>query len=397
MHLRNNAQLLFPKINNTKNDKKIQENQKTKTPTNNQKRPSSVKKNGNNIEALDLDIHQSTDNLKKILRQYKKEEQDNYSKVVDDFVTNLENEINSSQKKNPFLDSLDLGGSGYEKKIKEIKNGPNQTFGVKKIDFTDNKIENEFDKQSLEELIGYESENDENEKKQEEEERKIKNIYSKPFSANNVSRNEIINTTKQLKTENNVFGKNERVSLMENQKFATKNGTKIETKNGDTKNGDTKKGDTKNGDTKNGDTKNGDTKNGDSKNCDTKNYGTKNETKNETKNWTKNETKNETKNGTKNSVVRDVSLKKNENKTPPKSQNSQRRAPSYEPKTRMQNGKNEQKERNSKFRNKLFEDIENSKKIKENKNFNQPIAQKKDKISTEYKTDHVIFFFFLII
>lgn len=340
LHLRNNAQLLFPKITNNKeshNDKKGPETKKTKTPTNNQKRASSVKKPGvpeNNIDALDLDIHQSTENLKKILRQYKKEEQDNYSKVVDDFVTNLEHEINSSQKKNPFLDSLDLGGSGNEKKIKEIKNGANQTFGVKKIDFNDCKIENEFDKQSLEELIGYESENDENEKKQEEEEKKNKNVgYSKPFSANNVSRNEIINTSKPLKTENNAFGKNGRFSIIENQKHEAKNTGKNV-------------------------------------------------------------------NESKHSIVRDLSSKINENKTPPKSQNSQRRAPSYEPKTKMEKGKNQQMERNSKFKNKLFEDIENSKKIKETKNFENPIvSQKKDKISKEEykpKSDHVKNFFLFI-
>ena len=149
---------------------------------------------------------------------------------------------------------------------------------------------------------------------------KKNNNYSKPFSANNVSRNEIINTTKQLKTENNAFGFN-RGPFIENKKIETKN-----------------------------------------------------------------------------NVIRNVSSKKNENKTPPKSQNSQRtkRAPSFEPKSKAENLKTQPKERNSKFKNKLFDDIENSKKIKAPRNFENQIPKKNQKPSTEQKekSDHVNFILF---
>ena len=223
-HLRNNSQLLFPKTNeNTKPnivEKKTKElpqiNNQSKTPIN-KKRPLSKKgkenkpnPKENNVDALDLEIRQSTEKLKKILKQYKKEDQDNYGKVVDDFVSNLEYEINQTENKSPFLESLDLGSSQKLSKNREIinKTQNDHTFGVQKLDFDHNigKMQDFNDKLILEELIGYESEKSENDEKQ----NKNFNPMTKPFSANNVSRKEVDDfRAKAIKTENELIKKNE--------------------------------------------------------------------------------------------------------------------------------------------------------------------------------------------
>lgn len=165
-----------------------------------------------------------------------------------------------------------------------------ETFGVKKLDFLNSieKMHDHEDQQSLEEMIGYESGEEEQNFNKNFEIMKCNN--SKPFSANNVSRNENIAISKQIKTEYTIFP-----SKQQN------NGSKIPEKN-------TKK-------------------------------------------------ESET-----------VSNKPSQrNRTPPKSQNDKRttkRAPSHDPKPKpTQPQKAEENLRNSKFKAKLLEDIEISKKM----------------------------------
>lgn len=217
-HLRDNNQFVLAKTKNCKNEKtnqnfdKIRKNEKISQNKENFK--------NSNINALDLDIHQSTDNLQKILKQYKLEDQENYGKVVDDFVTNLENEINNTEMKNPFLDSLDLENSQKKGKknlglnLKPNKKNENNanynTFGFKKLDFAGNfeKMDDLQENKTLEELIGYVS--DENLICSPDK------AKSKPFSANTVVRKEInseyfdnvkIREKNLQKTHNNMISK----------------------------------------------------------------------------------------------------------------------------------------------------------------------------------------------
>ena len=162
-HLRNNCTRLLPKINDNLKKEKVPN---TQTPQNKAKNLLGAINNKNQnkenfagnltkkgiLESLNLEFRQSTEHLSQILSQYKKEDQDNYGKVVDDFVSILENEINQTEKKSPFLESLDLSQKFDHKE--ELA-----TFGVKKLDFF-NKIDElskSQEKKTIEEIIGYES------------------------------------------------------------------------------------------------------------------------------------------------------------------------------------------------------------------------------------------------
>lgn len=298
----------------------------------NMKRPPSVKKKQSNLEfqesninALDLDIHQSTDNLQKLLIHYKKEDQEDYGKVVDDFVTNLENEIIKTEKKSPFLDSLDLGSSNHRSKPNDdLGQKNNQTFGVKNIDFSKNinfsknieKMNNFSEKQSLEEMIGYISEDSDNEENEKMIEIKKASNFPKPFSANNISRNELTaNLSKPIQTEYHTY-----ISNPKNQKIL---------------------------------------------------FNNNNISKDECEAISKKPSGN--------------------NNLPPKCQNEQRtkRAPSCEPQPKSQD-----KEKNSKFRNKLLDDIESSKYMKTQKNYEKPASQGKKRISCKKKDNSAHVFIF---
>lgn len=207
-YLKNNTNRLFPKMSSN-----IQKKQIEKTPKNIPK-PSSKniakqnKENENvfsrnnkndNLEALDLEIRQSAENLNQILKKYKKEDQDSYGKVVDDFVSILENEINQSEQKSPFLESLDLS------QRQDLKN--TQTFGGKKLDFYDKieKCHENEDKKTLEEIIGYISDDSSTKENYYNSNKKEKNNNSKPFTAETIKRENVENyIPKALKTENNM-------------------------------------------------------------------------------------------------------------------------------------------------------------------------------------------------
>jgi len=239
------------KENPENNENSIQDNSLLKKPSIKSKENAAFS-NENRINGLDLEIRQSTEKLPRILKEYLKENQENYGKIVEDFVKNLEFEISHIEEKNSFLDSLDLG-SNYQN---------NHTFAKKKLDFKEKKQEEissnllmKYQKKSegknpdnlgknhenllmknhenllmgnmgdlkekrvLEEIIGYES--GENSDENENFWKKTAIIKdNKPFSANNgriKEKEEFI--TKALHTENVINQRKNIEKTRKNEKF----------------------------------------------------------------------------------------------------------------------------------------------------------------------------------